>query len=170
MVTAIARGVATISAETRGVKGGTELVVDPPAAYFKVLGPATVGVGEGLVFTVEAFAADGTRLRRPGVAWSADAWNQSTYSGGPGAATVDSTGRVTGRQAGWVLVHAVVEGLSTDADLFVHEPAASARLGADTLRLSVGQSIVPRRLYAQAHARPEAPGAVRDPCGRRRAT
>lgn len=131
MLQAVALGNAVVTATVEGRTGQVIVFVQSPVAWVDLSHrTAAIGVGEVLQITAQPRGDDDAAVDRP-VTWS---------SNNPAVATVDPSGRVTGRAAGNAVIIATSDGKSASAHLIV---------AAWTERelLAVGDSALPTTLY-----------------------
>jgi uncharacterized protein YjdB len=131
-VTAVAPGYATIVAASEGKTFGVAVTVGPaPVARVDVSpNPASVAVGGTLQLTARPRGAGGAPLDRP-VTWA---------SADERLATVDASGRVTGRRAGMVEITATSEGITGGVAVWVY-PVQHFKLA------RVGDAPLPHTLF-----------------------
>lgn len=134
VVTARAIGTASVAASMSGRSAvATITVVQVPVASVAVVpGAGTVSIGSSMALTAVAYDATGTSLTGRAVVWA---------SSGPGIATVDGSGIVTGVTAGAAQITATSEGKSGTATVnVVLVPVASVAVAPGSLTLTVGQA------------------------------
>lgn len=117
-VTAVAAGTATISARSEGRSGSAVIQVRTlPVRRVNVIAPASeLSVGETVQLVARTYDGSDRELKGRSISWS---------SSNSSVATVDASGRVTGRGAGSVKITATSEGRRGDASLKVLAPASS---------------------------------------------
>ncbi len=118
-VTAVGPGTATITARSEGRSGTAVIQVrSVPVRRVSVSSPASeLRVGETIQLVARTYDGSDRELKGRSISWS---------SSKTSVATVDASGRVTGRGAGSVKITATSEGRSGDVSLKVAEPATSA--------------------------------------------
>ncbi len=119
LVTAVGPGTATITARSEGRSGTAVVQVrSSPVRRVSVSSPASeLRVGETMQLVARTYDSSDRELKGRSIAWS---------SSNSSIATVDASGRVTGRSAGSVRITATSEGRSGDVSLKVLALASSA--------------------------------------------
>ncbi len=133
-VTAIAPGVANISATVEGRVGSAVIAVSVVPVAAVALNPASAGLTVGQTTTLVATGRDAAGNTLPGrlTTWSSTA---STV------ATVSTAGLVTGIGVGSATISATIEGISANATITVSAvPVASVIVSPATASLVVGQT------------------------------
>ena len=134
LVTAIAPGVAIITATVEGKIATASVTVSAVPVASVAISPSTVSVlvGATQTFTASAYDASGTLLTGRSVSWS---------SATPSVGTISSSGVLTAVAAGTTTITATVEGRSATATVTVSPvPVAVVRVTPATLNLFVGAS------------------------------
>ncbi len=133
-LTAVAEGVATITAETDGVSETTEItVVRPSVASIDLTPPAaTLQVGLETTLSARALASDGSELNWPTIAWSSD---DDTV------ASVDANGTVTAEGTGTAFITAAADGVERLSVITVTERQPDAiSVSPQNMTVEVGQT------------------------------
>ena len=119
LVTGVGAGAATITAASEGQSGTAAITVTsvPVASVAVSPAAASVPVGQTVQLTATPKDANGNTLSGRTIAWA---------SSNPAAATVNTSGRVTGVAAGTATITATSEGKSGTAAITVTAPPAPA--------------------------------------------
>lgn len=134
VVTAVAVGVATISATSEGRSGSAMVSVLPPAVAAVTIAPTDLTLVEETARSLEITVVDATGATVTGRATS---WSSSA----PAVASVSATGVVTALTAGTATISADVEGVRGTALVTVTPvPVASLTIARDYLGVVVGGS------------------------------
>jgi uncharacterized protein YjdB len=136
MVTAVAPGVATVTAVIEGKSASAPIHVSPPpvAAVEVTPSSASVRVGATQQLTATLRDADGNVLSARTVTWSSSA---------PSVASVSSSGLVTGKAGGQATVTATSEGESDGSAITVvtaPAPVATVHVSPPSAQLKVGST------------------------------
>lgn len=135
LVTALARGAATITASSEGVNATARLTVALVPVDTITVSPATstLAAGRSVQLTARAVDSAGNLLVGRDVEWRTDQ---------PSIATVDADGVVTGIAAGRATITATIDGKSGSAVVTVTPvPVASLSITPGSGALTVGQSL-----------------------------
>lgn len=150
LVTSVANGTASITAEIEGVTASASVTVQQAAAVVSIQ-PRVASVsalGATTTFTASVVDAANNPLASPTVTWT---------SSDPTVATVTGTGlaaTVTGLKTGSATITATVNGKS-DAVSFIVAPAAQLLvIQANTTSLAIGKFAVVRAFMADANRNP----------------
>ncbi len=136
VVTAVAPGVALITATVEGARGNAVVTVVPAPVASVTVTPATVTVAPGAVFTLTATARDAAGAPLAG---RVATWRSAT----PAVASVSPTGTVAAIAPGTASISATVDGVSGSATVTVRPTAvqvASVTLTPSPLFLPAGAS------------------------------
>jgi hypothetical protein len=130
-------GDATITATARDAKGTITIHVDPPPNSVRIVTPQPIIVrtGRSLPLAAEVRDRGGNVLPKAFVSWSVKA---AAAPERPGAATVDSAGRLAGATMGSVIITATVGQLVAVVQGYVRSRIAAIEFAADSLRLVLG--------------------------------
>jgi hypothetical protein len=130
-------GDATITATARDAKGTITIHVDPPPNSVRIVTPQPIIVrtGRSLQLAAEVRDRGGNVLPKAFVSWSVKA---AAAPERPGAATVDSAGRLAGATMGSVIITATVGQLAAVVQGYVRSGIAAIEFAADSLRLVLG--------------------------------
>ena len=136
VVTAVAPGVALVTATVEGARGTAVVTVVPAPVATVTVSPAATTVAPGAVFTLTATARDATGAPLAGrvATWRSVA---------PAVASVSPTGTVAAIAPGTTSIDATVDGVSGSAVVTVRQPAsdvASVTLAPSPLFLPTGTS------------------------------
>src|SRR5439155_683790 len=135
LVTAVATGGATITATSEGQSGTASITVPPVPVATVAVAPASASVNEGQTVQLVATLKDasGNTLTGRTVTWA---------SSNTAAATVSSSGLVTGKVAGAATITATSETVSgTSAITVVHVPVASVAVTPASASVPAGQTV-----------------------------
>src|SRR5439155_1155997 len=135
LVTAVATGGATITATSEGQSGTASITVPPVPVATVAVTPASASVDEGKTVQLTATPKDaaGNPLTGRTVTWA---------SSNTAAATVSSSGLVTGKVAGAATITATSETVSgTSAITVVHVPVAAVAVTPASASLPAGQTV-----------------------------
>src|SRR5205809_377018 len=135
LVTAVATGGATITATSEGQSGTASITVPPVPVATVAVTPASASVDEGKTVQLTATPKDaaGNPLSGRVVTWT---------SSNTAAATVSSSGLVTGKVAGAAAITATSETVSgTSAITVVHVPVAAVAVTPASASLPAGQTV-----------------------------
>lgn len=111
VVTAIAPGVASVTATSEGQVGGALITVLAPVTSVTVTGSFRVKVGDTYTYTATARIADGTVVSRP-LTWSVT---------NPARAAMSTGGAMTPLQTGAITIRAVVDGVAWDVSASAYD-------------------------------------------------
>ncbi len=111
LVTGIAPGTTTISANSEGQTGTLRLNVRSPVVSVTLAGASRVKVGDTYQYSVTARTSDGSTVTRP-VSWS---------TANPGAGTFTASGLLTPASAGTITIVATIDGVAWEATVTAYD-------------------------------------------------
>ncbi|MGE3616220.1 MAG: Ig-like domain-containing protein [Gemmatimonadales bacterium] len=135
VVTGVAAGSATVTAQSEGKSGAAAIVVTTvPVASVRVTpGSSSLTIGASVTLAADVLDASGGALAGRSVSWA---------SSSPAVATVTTSGRVTAVAAGSATITATSEGKSGTASVSVSAaPVATVAVTPATASVSVGSSV-----------------------------